>query len=176
MQTIYQAVSPLGCQQFIEYFRLIALLQIFFLQKFNLSGRICQGLAKLQSIFRNNIYTNDISCMFQSISSSISKRFQQYIAYLIRVGDFEKVELSYLNSIYHIRGYFPRESNNIPQTSCFSLFALALFMYISNFFVQRTSNNHCTIGKENFPPFPITPNIMLIFSLCCQKPWLKSSN
>ena len=129
-------------------------MQIFFLQKFNLSGRICQGLAKLQSIFRNNIYTNDISCMFQSISSSISKRFQQYIAYLIRVGDFEKVELSYLNSIYHIRGYFPRESNRIPQTSCFSLLALAWFIFLI-FLYKGLPTTIVPSGRRTFHPFQL---------------------
>ena len=175
MQTIYQAVSPLGCQQFIEYFRLIALLQIFFLQKFNLSGRICQGLAKLQSIFRNNIYTNDISCMF----------FKYFILYLQKVPTIHCIfdqgrrfwkgwaVLPKFNISY--QRLFPK---GIQQyTANFVLFTFGTgLIYISNFFVQRTSNNHCTIGKENFPPFPITPNIMLIFLLCCQKLWLKSSN
>ena len=99
--------------------------------KFNLSGRIFQGLAKLQSIFRNNIYVNDTSYIFQSLSSRISERLPTIhrIAYLIRVCDFEKVELSYLHSIYHIRGSISQGNPTIYRKLRAFHFLHGLYLY-----------------------------------------------
>ena len=57
------------------------------------------------------------------------KGFQQYIAYLIRVCDFEKVELSYLHSLYHIRGSISQGNPTIYRKLRAFHFLHGLYLY-----------------------------------------------
>ena len=85
---------------------------------------LINGLRWILKFFQNSIYQAEFSKGSQNCKAYLGitfmwmilliyfkvchpvypKGFQKYIAYLIRVCDFEKVELSYLHSIYHIRG------------------------------------------------------------------------
>ena len=147
-----------------------------FFQKFNLSGRIIQGLANCKAYLGITFMRMIFLIYFKVFHPVSPKGFQQYIAYLIRIGDFEKVGLSYLYSIYHIRDSISQGHPTIHSKLRAFHFLHWLYLYFWFFFVQRTFNNQSTIRQENFPPFPITPNIMLLLSLWCQKLCLKSSN